>query len=36
MAEDAIRLCMRYGIKTLDTSPYYTTSEQARPSALLQ
>ncbi|GAA5922308.1 D-arabinose 1-dehydrogenase (NAD(P)(+)) ARA2 [Sporobolomyces koalae] len=25
--EDAIRLCFRYGITTLDTSPYYTTSE---------
>ncbi|GAA5871778.1 hypothetical protein JCM3774_000297 [Rhodotorula dairenensis] len=26
--EQAIRLCFRYGITTLDTSPYYTTSEQ--------
>ncbi|GAA5876183.1 hypothetical protein JCM16303_007048 [Sporobolomyces ruberrimus] len=25
--EQAIRLCFRYGINTLDTSPYYTTSE---------
>ncbi|GAA5914420.1 hypothetical protein JCM6882_008228 [Rhodosporidiobolus microsporus] len=26
--EQAIRLAFRYGIRTLDTSPYYTTSEQ--------
>lgn len=28
--EQAIRLCFRYGITTLDTSPYYTTSEKVR------
>ncbi|GAA6036852.1 hypothetical protein JCM8097_006313 [Rhodosporidiobolus ruineniae] len=26
--EQAVRLAFRYGIRTLDTSPYYTTSEQ--------
>ncbi|GAA5994737.1 D-arabinose 1-dehydrogenase (NAD(P)(+)) ARA2 [Rhodotorula paludigena] len=26
--EQAVRLAFRYGLRTLDTSPYYTTSEQ--------
>jgi diketogulonate reductase-like aldo/keto reductase len=29
-----MRLAFRYGIRTLDTSPYYTTSERVREADL--
>lgn len=32
--EQAMRLAFRYGIRTLDTSPYYTTSERVCDESL--